>query len=165
MTGPAAGAKAGAWAGPGTTGAGEGAEAAEAAAAEAAAAAAAAAALRWPARRASIIATARGGSHAEAVPLSSPPSKRCGASCAWRSAGVGRRVASICMQDSMSGRSSSGRPSRLGPSRSSMNTVSTGFAPWYGGCPVAAKTSVEPSEKTSLAPLTLRESLACSGDM
>ncbi len=121
--------------------------------------------VRFPARRASIIATARAGSHAEAVPLSSPPSKRCGASCACRSAGVGRSVASICIQDSISGRSSSGSPSRLGPSRSSMKTVSTGFAPWYGGCPVAAKTSVEPSEKTSLAPLTLRESFACSGDM
>lgn len=32
-------------------------------------------------------------------------------------------------------------------------------------CPVAAKTSVEPSEKTSDAPVTLRESFACSGDM
>lgn len=30
---------------------------------------------------------------------------------------------------------------------------------------MAAKTRVEPSEKTSLAPLTLRESFACSGDM
>ncbi len=29
----------------------------------------------------------------------------------------------------------------------------------------AAKTSIEPSEKTSLAPVTLRESFACSGDM
>ncbi len=46
-----------------------------------------------------------------------------------------------------------------------MKTVSTGLAPWKGGCPVAAKTSIEPSEKTSLAPVTLRESLACSGDM
>ncbi|GDY63795.1 hypothetical protein SAV14893_031880 [Streptomyces avermitilis] len=34
-----------------------------------------------------------------------------------------------------------------------------------GACPVAAKTSMEPSEKTSLAPVTLRESFACSGDM
>ncbi len=33
------------------------------------------------------------------------------------------------------------------------------------GCPVAANTSIEPSENTSLAPVTLRESLACSGDM
>lgn len=30
---------------------------------------------------------------------------------------------------------------------------------------MAAKTSIEPSEKTSLAPVTLRESFACSGDM
>ena len=101
-----------------------------------------------------------------AVPLSSEPEpKRCGASWDWRSAGLGRAVASICIQDSMSGRSSSGRPSRSGPSRSSMKTVSTGLAPWKGGCPVAAKTSIEPREKTSLAPVTLRESLACSGDM
>ncbi|MGX1119867.1 hypothetical protein RKD37_005230 [Streptomyces ambofaciens] len=78
---------------------------------------------------------------------------------------MGRPVASICMQDSMSGRSSSGSPSRSGPSRSSMKTVSTGLAPWKGGCPVAAKTSIEPSENTSLAPVTLRESFACSGDM
>lgn len=85
--------------------------------------------VRFPARRASIIATARPGSHAEAVPLSSSPSNRWGASWAWRSAGVGRRVASICMQESISGRSSSGSPSRLGPSRSSMKTVSTGLAP------------------------------------
>jgi serine/threonine protein kinase len=76
-----------------------------------------------------------------------------------------RAVGSICIQDSMSGRSSSGSPSRSGPSRSSMKTVSTGLAPWKGGCPVAAKTSIEPREKTSLAPVTLRESLACSGDM
>lgn len=33
------------------------------------------------------------------------------------------------------------------------------------GWPVAAKTSMEPRENTSLAPVTLRESLACSGDM
>lgn len=46
-----------------------------------------------------------------------------------------------------------------------MNTVSTGLAPWKGACPVAANTRVEPSEKTSLAPVTLRESRACSGDM
>lgn len=46
-----------------------------------------------------------------------------------------------------------------------MKTVSTGLAPWKGGWPVAAKTSMEPSEKTSLAPVTLRESFACSGDM
>lgn len=46
-----------------------------------------------------------------------------------------------------------------------MKTVSTGFAPWNGAWPVAANTSVDPSEKTSLAPFTLRESLACSGDM
>lgn len=46
-----------------------------------------------------------------------------------------------------------------------MKTVSTGLAPWKGACPVAAKTRVEPSEKTSLAPVTLRESRACSGDM
>lgn len=100
------------------------------------------------------------------MPLSSEPEpNRCGASCAWRSAGLGRAVGSICMQDSMSGRSSSGRPSRSGPSRSSMKTVSTGLAPWNGGWPVAAKTSMEPRENTSLAPVTLRESLACSGDM
>ncbi len=122
--------------------------------------------VRPPPRRASIIAVARDGSQAEAVPLSSlPEAKRCGASWAWRSAGLGRRVASICMQDSISGRRSSGSPSRSGPSRSSMNTVSTGLAPWKGACPVAAKTRVEPSEKTSLAPVTLRESRACSGDM
>ncbi len=30
---------------------------------------------------------------------------------------------------------------------------------------MAANTSIEPSEKTSLAPVTLRESFACSGDM
>jgi hypothetical protein len=78
---------------------------------------------------------------------------------------VGRPSASIRMQDSISGRSSSGSPCRSGPSRSSMKTVSTGFAPRNGACPVAAKTSVEPSEKMSLAPRTLRESLACSGDM
>ncbi len=59
----------------------------------------------------------------------------------------------------------SGMPDRSGRSRSSMKTVSTGFAPWYGGWPVAAKTRVEASEKMSLAPLTLRESRACSGDM
>uniref|UniRef100_UPI001FC907BD serine/threonine-protein kinase n=1 Tax=Streptomyces africanus TaxID=231024 RepID=UPI001FC907BD len=83
--------------------------------------------------------TARSGSQAEAVPLSSEPEpKRWGASCAWRSAGLGRAVGSICIQDSMSGRSSSGRPSRSGPSRSSMTTVSTGSAPRKGGCPVAA---------------------------
>lgn len=110
--------------------------------------------------------TAFSGSHADAVPLSSEPEpKRWGASWARRSAGLGRAVASICMQDSMSGRSSSGSPSRSGPSRSSMKTVSTGLAPWKGGWPVAAKTSIEPSEKTSLAPVTLRESFACSGDM
>ncbi len=110
--------------------------------------------------------TAFSGSQAEAVPLSSEPEpNRCGASWAWRSAGVGRAVASICMQASISGRSSSGRPVRSGPSRSSMKTVSTGLAPWKGGWPVAAKTRVEPREKTSLAPVTLRESLACSGDM
>ncbi|GAA3302267.1 hypothetical protein GCM10020295_47560 [Streptomyces cinereospinus] len=119
-----------------------------------------------PPRRDSIRPTAFSGSHAEAVPLSSEPEpNRCGASWAWRSAGVGRAVGSICMQDSISGRSSSGRPSRSGPSRSSMKTVSTGLAPWKGGWPVAAKTSVEPSEKTSLAPVTERESFACSGDM
>ncbi|MGC0426812.1 hypothetical protein RKD32_003167 [Streptomyces sp. SAI-195] len=119
-----------------------------------------------PLRRRSIRPTARSGSHADAVPLSSEPEpKRCGASWDWRSAGLGRPVASICMQDSMSGRSSSGSPSRSGPSRSSMKTVSTGLAPWKGGCPVAAKTSIEPSENTSLAPVTLRESFACSGDM
>lgn len=78
---------------------------------------------------------------------------------------MGRPVASICIKDSMRGRSSSGRPSRSGPSRSSMKTVSTGFAPWKGAWPVAAKTSIEPSENTSLAPVTLRESFACSGDM
>lgn len=111
-------------------------------------------------------ATAFSGSQAEAVPLSSDPEpNRCGASWDWRSAGLGLPVASICMQDSISGRSSSGRPVRSGPSRSSMKTVSTGLAPWKGGWPVAAKTSMEPSEKTSLAPVTLRESLACSGDM
>ncbi|CAM5664495.1 hypothetical protein SCYAM73S_01498 [Streptomyces cyaneofuscatus] len=71
------------------------------------------------------------GSQADAVPLSSlPEANRCGASWAWRSAGLGRFVASICMQDSISGRRSSGSPSRSGPSRSSMNTVSTGLAPW-----------------------------------
>ncbi|GHB37181.1 hypothetical protein GCM10010377_30180 [Streptomyces viridiviolaceus] len=119
-----------------------------------------------PLRRLSMRLTARSGSHADAVPLSSEPEpNRCGASWAWRSAGLGRAVASICMQDSMSGRSSSGRPSRSGPSRSSMKTVSTGLAPWKGGWPVAAKTSIEPSENTSLAPVTLRESFACSGDM
>ena len=61
--------------------------------------------------------------------------------------------------------SSAGSPDRSGCSRSSLNTVSTGLPPWYGGCPVAQKTSSEPSEKTSLAPVTLRLSLACSGDM
>lgn len=77
------------------------------------------------------MAVALSGSQAEAVPLSSLPGpKRCGASCAWRSAGVGLRVTSICMHDSIRGRSSSGRPSRSGPSRSSMKTVSTGLAPW-----------------------------------
>ncbi len=119
-----------------------------------------------PPRRASIRLTARSGSQAEAVPLSSEPEpNRCGASWAWRSAGLGRAEASICMQASISGRSSSGSPSRSGPSRSSMKTVSTGLAPWKGAWPVAAKTSVEPRENTSLAPVTLRESFACSGDM
>ncbi len=88
---------------------------------------------------------------------------------AGRAGPGGRRgwaaAASICMQDSISGRRSSGSPSRSGPSRSSMNTVSTGWLPWKGACPVAAKTRVEPSEKMSLAPVTLRESRACSGDM
>lgn len=121
---------------------------------------------RPPARRRSIIAVARSGSHADAVPLSSlPEAKRCGASWAWRSAGEGRCEASIFMHASMSGLSSSGSPSRSGPSRSSMKTVSTGLPPWKGACPVAAKTRVEPSEKISLAPVTLRESRACSGDM
>ncbi|AIA04222.1 hypothetical protein DC74_3731 [Streptomyces noursei] len=121
---------------------------------------------RPPPRRCSMSATAPGGSQADAVPLSSLPElKRCGASWDCRSAGDGRWTASICMQDSISGRSSSGSPATSGPSRSSMKTVSTGLAPWNGACPVAAKTSVEPSEKTSLAPVTLRESRACSGDM
>ncbi len=106
------------------------------------------------------------GSQADAVPLSSlPEAKRCGESWACSSAGVGRSDASICMHDSIRGRRSSGSPLTSGPSRSSMKTVSTGLAPWNGACPVAAKTSVEPSEKMSLAPVTLRESRACSGDM
>lgn len=79
-------------------------------------------------------ATAFSGSQAEAVPESSEPEpNRCGASWAWRSAGEGLPGASICMHASISGRSSSGRPVTSGPSRSSMNTVSTGLAPWKGG--------------------------------
>ena len=38
-------------------------------------------------------------------------------------------------------------------------------APWYGGCPVAANSSVAPSEYTSLATDASRVSLACSGAM
>ncbi len=106
------------------------------------------------------------GSQADTVPLSSLPApNRCGASWAWRSAGVGRSSGFIRMQDSISPCSSSGSPSRSGPSRSSMKTVSTGLAPWKGACPVAANTRVEARENTSLAPVTLRESRACSGDM
>ncbi len=37
--------------------------------------------------------------------------------------------------------------------------------PWYGACPLAAKSSVEPSEKTSLAVVASRVSFACSGAM
>ncbi|GGQ62693.1 hypothetical protein GCM10010195_17850 [Kitasatospora griseola] len=61
--------------------------------------------------------------------------------------------------------SSAGSPDRSGWSRSSWNTVSTGLVPRYGGCPVAQNTTSEPSENTSLAPVTLRLSRACSGDM
>src|SRR5262245_43305587 len=38
-------------------------------------------------------------------------------------------------------------------------------SPWYGACPVAAYSSVAPSEKTSLAPDACRVSRACSGAM
>ena len=38
-------------------------------------------------------------------------------------------------------------------------------SPWYGACPVAAYSSSEPSENTSLAGPVLRASLACSGAM
>ncbi len=43
--------------------------------------------------------------------------------------------------------------------------MSITVSPWYGACPLAANSRVEPSEKTSLAATALLVSRACSGAM
>ncbi len=93
--------------------------------------------LRRPRLR-SISSSATGGSQSRESSSPSPLEYRCGASSDWIWAGVSRRSGAGRMQALTSGARSGARPDRSGDSRSSMNTVSTGLAPWYGACPVAA---------------------------
>ena len=65
----------------------------------------------------------------------------------------------------MTSDSSPGRPDRSGSSVASRASTSITDAPEYGGCPVAANSSVAPSEYTSLATDASRVSRACSGAM
>ncbi len=60
---------------------------------------------------------------------------------------------------------SSGRPPRSGGSVASRTSTSMTVSPWYGAWPVAANSTVAPSEKMSLAIVACRVSLACSGAM
>ena len=78
---------------------------------------------------------------------------------------VGRCRGTRCRHAVMTSDSSPGRPDRSGSSVASRASTSITEAPWYGGCPVAANSSVAPSEYTSLATDASRVSLACSGAM
>ena len=78
---------------------------------------------------------------------------------------VGRARGTRCRHAVMTSDSSAGRPDRSGSSVASRASTSITDAPWYGGCPVAANSSVAPSEYTSLATDASRVSLACSGAM
>ena len=80
-------------------------------------------------------------------------------------ADVGRRFGSRSRQAVTSPVSSAGRSVRSGSSLASRISTSAVVSPLYGGWPVAAYSSVAPSENTSLAGDTCRMSLACSGAM
>ena len=113
---------------------------------------------RWS----SISSTARGGS--DRGP--SLPSNRIVAAIPATSCdGVGRRSGSRSRQRSSGSTSSAGSPVRSGGWVASRTSTSMVVSPWYGACPVAAYSSSEPSENTSLAGPVLRASLACSGAM
>src|SRR6201990_34008 len=65
----------------------------------------------------------------------------------------------------MTSDSSAGRPDKSGSSVASRASTSITDAPWYGGGPGGANSSVAPSEDTSLATAASPVSRACSGAM